>query len=174
MDTQCIRPLCATQHLGDVILGQMGSDLNHRHSIPNAIMASKPFQLFWLLFIALMVEKVQSFAKDEYLKRVQPEYLTGPAVLHEAFNLYQSESEQNIRNRIRTIIEHLPDHFCEKIRAGRVELLAPEAWYPLIHSYPFHWRFRNFLLRHQVLLSPADARLLFPQSNLVAYWTHSW
>jgi mannosyltransferase OCH1-like enzyme len=174
MDTQCLSPLCPQFSSGDVILGQMGLDLNNQHSIPNAIMASKPFQLFWLLFIALIMEKVKSFTNDKDLKRAQPEFLTGPVVLHEAFDLYQSEPEQDIRNRIRTIIGDLPDHIYKRVRAGCIEILPPDAWYPINWTFPFHWRFRNLLLRHQVLLSPADARSLFPKASLVTYWTHSW
>ena len=44
---------------GDIVLGQMGRKAKSVNAIPNAIMASKPFQLFWLLVIALMIEKAE-------------------------------------------------------------------------------------------------------------------
>ena len=94
IDTECLRPLYMFTHSGDVILGQMGADLNAGHSIPNAIMASKPFQLFWLLVIALMIEKVEFYGTNGRLGKVEPEWVTGPSVLHNAFEFYRSESEK--------------------------------------------------------------------------------
>ena len=41
LDFQCLAPLDALEKWkGDVIVGQMGTDDSHRHSIPNAFMAS--------------------------------------------------------------------------------------------------------------------------------------
>jgi mannosyltransferase OCH1-like enzyme len=174
LDTECLRPLSAMPHAGDVILGQMGPDLNFAHSIPNAIMASKPFQLFWLLFIAMMIEKLESLETAEDIRRAGPEAITGPVLLHEAFDYYRSESEQNVRIRARTIIENLPEHVSARVRAGRLELLPPDIWYPMTWTNPFHVRLRRFILKHGLLLAPAEARSLFPRANLVTYWTHSW
>jgi len=174
MDTECLRPLRTTLCSGDVILGQMGPDLNFNHSIPNAIMASKPFQLFWLLVISIMIEKVEFCRRSESLRLVRPEYLTGPIVLHEAFNCYRSESEQNIRVRTRTVMENLPEHISARVRAGRIEVLSPDIWYPIDWRNPLHNRLRNSVLDRGVLLSPAEACSLFPKANLVTYWTHSW
>jgi len=116
---------------GDVILGQMGPDLNFEHSIPNAVMASKPFQLFWLVVIILMMEKVKSRGRVGDLGRATPESLTGPILLHEAFDFYRSESEKNIRLRTLPIIEKLPEEISARIQAGRIELLPPDVWYPI-------------------------------------------
>jgi mannosyltransferase OCH1-like enzyme len=174
MDTECLRPLSTLIYSGDVILGQMGHDLNFEQSIPNAIMASKPFQLFWLLFIAMITEKVGSFEKDEDLRKVGPEWITGPAVLHEAFHIYRSETEQNVRIRARSVMEKLPEHISTRIRAGHIDLLSPDTWYPLIHSNPVHQRLRRFLLDREILLTPAEACAMFPKASLVTYWTHSW
>jgi len=174
VDTECLRPLSRMPSWGDVILGRMGQDLRFAHSIPNAIMASKPFQLFWLLFIAMIAEKVESFEKDEDIGKAGPELLTGPIILHEAFDFYRSETEQNIRGRARLVIENLPEHISARIRAGRIELLPADIWYPLIWSNPVHQRFRRFLLDRKILLTPAEACAIFPKASLVTYWTHSW
>jgi hypothetical protein len=174
LDTECLRPLSTMPHSGDVILGQMGPDLNFANSIPNAIMASKPFQLFWLLVLALMIEKLESLGTAEDIRRAGSEVITGPGLLHEAFDYYRLESEQNVRIRTRTIIENLPENVSAQVKAGRIELLPPDIWYPIISSDPFHSLFRRFILRHGILLAPAEARSLFPQANLLTYWTHSW
>ena len=174
LDTECLRPLSTMPHSGDVILGQMGPDLNFAHSIPNAIMASKPFQLFWLLVVAMMVEKLETLGTTGDIKRAGPEVVTGPVLLHEAYNYYRLESEENIRIRTRTIIENLPQHVSARVGAGRIELLPPDIWYPMDWANPFHQRFRRFILKHEVLLAPAEARSLFPQADLLTYWTHSW
>src|SRR6478672_11511791 len=68
--TECLRPVVTMPFSGDVILGQMAPDLNLERSIPNAIMASKPFQLFWLVVIVLMMEKVETLGRVGYLSRV--------------------------------------------------------------------------------------------------------
>jgi inositol phosphorylceramide mannosyltransferase catalytic subunit len=175
MDTECLRPLWTMPLKGDVILGQMGSDLIcFEQSVPNAIMASKPFQLFWLLVIALMTEKFKLFEKNQNLKTVQPETLTGPILLHEAFNYYQSESEQNIRLRTRSIICNLPERLSVRVRVGCIELLPPDVWYPMDWTNPFHRRVRHSVLSRGMPLSPAEACSLFPEAYLVTYWTHSW
>jgi inositol phosphorylceramide mannosyltransferase catalytic subunit len=174
MDTECLRPLGTTPFSGDVILGQMGPDLNFGQSIPNAIMASKPFQLFWLVVVALMMEKVESHGRVGDLRRVAPETLSGPALLHEAFDFYRSESEKNIRLRTLPIIEKLPGNVSARVQAGRIELLPPDVWFPIVWTNPFHKRFRSFLQKNGILLAPSDARFLFPKANLVTYWTRSW
>jgi inositol phosphorylceramide mannosyltransferase catalytic subunit len=174
MDTECLRPLWTMTRSGDVILGQMGPDLNFEHSIPNAIMASRPFQLFWLLVIALMIEKVEFFGRSENLRGVRPESLTGPILLHEAFDFYRRESEQSIRLRTRTVIENMPERISTRVQAGRIELLPPDIWYPIAWTNPLHSRLRTSVLDRGVLLSPAKACSMFPKATLVTYWAHSW
>jgi inositol phosphorylceramide mannosyltransferase catalytic subunit len=174
MDTQCLRPLSTIPLSGGVILGQMGPDVNFPHAIPNAIMASKPFQLFWLVVIVLIMEKVKSIGRVEDIKRAGPEWVTGPVVLHEAFCLYQSESEQNIRLRAQPIIEKMPEEISARIKAGSIELLPPNVWYPMIWTNALHEWLGRLLQKHGILLAPSDARSLFPKASLVTYWTHTW
>src|SRR5690606_7924245 len=83
MDTECLRSLDDILKNGDVILGSMGSDLTFPHSIPNAVMASKPRQEFWLLVISIMSE----------LNFTQPEPVTGPVMLKRAYKAYRDQYE---------------------------------------------------------------------------------
>ena len=174
MDTECLQPLSTMPTSGDVVLGQMGPKVEAVNAIPNAIMASKPFQLFWLLVIALMIEKAGS-AGVEALRKAGPEHTTGPAVLHEAFDFYRSQSEQWIRARAEPVLAKLPEHLSARLQVGRIELLGPDQWYPIDWTNPIHqWLLRRFLLKRKTVLGPADTRLLFPKSTLVTYWAHSW
>ena len=66
---------------GDVVLGQMGPDLAFEQSIPNAIMASKPSQLFWVLFIAMMIARADKLGNPEAMCQRGPEFCTGPILL---------------------------------------------------------------------------------------------
>ena len=174
MDTECLLPLSTMTISGDIVLGQMGRKAKSTNAIPNAIMASKPFQLFWLLVIALMIEKAERVGARDLMK-AGPEPFTGPVLLHEAFDLYRSESERSIRARAQPVITKLPEQLNARLQVGRIELLAPHLWYPLDWTNPIYkWLLRDFLLRHKAILGPADTCLLFPKSALVTYWTHSW
>ena len=174
MDTECLLPLSKMTTSGDIVLGQMGRKAKSANAIPNAIMASKAFQLFWLLVIALMIEKAERVGAQDLMK-AGPEPFTGPVLLHEAFDLYRSESERSIRARAQPVITKLSEQLNARLQVGRIELLAPHLWYPLDWTNPIHkWLLRDFLLRHRTILGPADTCLLFPKSALVTYWTHTW
>jgi hypothetical protein len=130
--------------------------------------------LFWLLVIALMIEKAERVGVRDLVK-AGPEQFTGPVLLHDAFDLYRSESERSIRARAQPVITKLPEQLNARLQVGRIELLAPYLWYPIDWTNPIHkWLLRDFLLRQKTILGPADTSLLFPKSALVTYWTHSW
>jgi mannosyltransferase OCH1-like enzyme len=65
MDTECLAPLDGLRAEGDVVLGRMGWDERFEHSVPNAIMASKPHQAFWLVAIALAFAPSKPRSKAE-------------------------------------------------------------------------------------------------------------
>jgi FkbM family methyltransferase len=80
MDTECLRPLDGLLNLAGVVLGRMGQNTSFAHSVPNASMASRPRQEFWLFLIALMMLRARLNAG--------PEFLTGPILLKNAVDLY--------------------------------------------------------------------------------------
>ena len=171
MDTECLLPLSTITFSGDVILGRMGTNVKFAGSIPNAIMGSKAFQLFWPLFITFMMEEAQA-AKGTY---PGPGPITGSVVLREAAQFYQSMSEPKIRSRAQPVIDRLPDEFRVRLQAGKLELLSPHVWYPIDWTNGVHQDLlRRFLRRRHVILRQVDSRLLFPESTLVTYWTHTW
>jgi len=169
MDTECLLPLSTSNFSGDVILGRMGTNVDFEASIPNAIMGSKAFQLFWPLFITFMMEEAHA------AKHSGPGPVTGSVHLRKAVDFYQSTSESKIWSRAQPVIDCLPDKFRSRLQAGKLELLSPHVWYPIDWTNGVHQDFlRRFLRQRNVVLRPDDSRLLFPGSALVTYWTHTW
>jgi mannosyltransferase OCH1-like enzyme len=84
LDTECLRPLGQTLARADIVLGRMGNDPTFPHSIPNAMMASAPGQLFWLLAIAIAIERIIECGNVQRMDDNGPEQLTGPILLRDA------------------------------------------------------------------------------------------
>jgi inositol phosphorylceramide mannosyltransferase catalytic subunit len=174
MDTECLKPIAKMKKSGDVVLGQMGPHLAFEHSIPNAMMASKPSQLFWALYIAMMIAKADELGSPEAMRQRGPEVCTGPILLREAFEFYRSEPEIRVRERAQPVIRQLSEALRTRLHGGKIELLAPTWWYPMDWNNRFHQRLRNELIRQHIILDPAEASALFPNAILVTYWTQSW
>lgn len=172
MDTECLKPLDKTLSQGRIILGRMGHDANHDHSIPNAMMASAPGQLFWLLAISMSIEKIRECKDNGTILGAQPEDLTGPVLLKKAFDYYTTASEAQVRQRAAWVLEQAGLRW--NIDYDKITLLRPEAWYPVDWTNYVHRMFRHELLTKRAVLNATKARRLFPNSDLVTYWTHSW
>ena len=168
MDTECVQPLDALGNMGDVIIGRMGLDKSYPHSIPNAIMASRPGQLFWLFMIALAIERFPTCIGMQ----VAPENLTGPVLLRDTFLEYSSLSEREINNRISVATQGCADRLPSK--HGQVVTLPPSLFYPIDWHNPIHARFRRKMIRNEFILPRNVLRYLFPNALMVTYWTHSW
>ena len=165
LDTECLRPLDPLLHRADVLLGRMGPSESFAHSIPNAIMASKPRQEFWLFAISLLLEFSQ------YHDR--PELLTGPVLLKSAHDLYTAKDPvwaNAATNRIRGFLR--PDQ--QPVPGpSKIELLSSRQWFPIDWSDPIHQLLRTSVLKGQRLDDAAKAAL-FPESSMVTWWSHSW
>lgn len=170
MDSECLRPLESMRNMGDVIVGRMGRDNSFEHSIPNAIMASKPKQAFWLLTIAFAVDRLQkSQEKNDY----RPEWLTGPILLKDAVDFYMSNSQKDVSDFILKI--------CPELRAdiatcdfGTIKIVAPAVWYPVNWNNFIHTIFRNKMSHEKVVLDRPTASRIFPRAFIVTYWSASW
>lgn len=170
MDTECLRPVDPLFESGDVWLGRMGNDGDFPHSIPNAIMASRPLQEFWLLAICLLVESADALNGRE--ARVGPETMTGPILLKKAYDTYMCVERGVVCKMVQRIASRLPANLQPEAKASHVDLLEPDTWYPIDWSNIIHLR----LSREAVdpPLSKTTMRWLFPKSFLVTFWTHSW
>ncbi len=160
MDTECLRPLDALLDRGDILLGRMGSNPEHPHSIPNAIMASKPRQEFWLLVMWLLVD----FAK----RGGDPEYLTGPVLLKTAVDLYLARDPEWVKSAIHAIAELLPPELKPVTARSKVMLLSNREWFAVDWTDPLHQLLRREILIGN-LLSDERKRELFPDSWMVTY-----
>ena len=90
LDFESIRPLdplLKKYSNYDVILGRMGKDKKFEHSIPNALMISKPRADFWLYVINEMSKRVN---------KGRPEYDTGPVLLKHCVDTYKGTSKIKI------------------------------------------------------------------------------
>lgn len=170
MDTECLRPVDPLFESGDVWLGRMGDDRHFPHSIPNAIMASRPLQEFWLLAIHLLVENAEGLS--DRTPRVGPETMTGPILLKRAYDTYMCAERSAVRSMIQGIASRLPDNLQPRAKVTQVELLEPDTWYPMDWSNIIHLR----LSREAVdcPLRKPTMRWLFASSFLVTFWAHSW
>tara|TARA_B100000035_G_C20973254_1_gene542022 strand:+ start:320 stop:1063 length:744 start_codon:yes stop_codon:yes gene_type:complete len=90
LDFKCLKPfdsLLKKYNNYDIILGRMGHDKNMGHSIPNALMISKPNCDFWLHVIKEMKKRVN---------KASPEYDTGPVLLKNCVDSYKGSNKIKI------------------------------------------------------------------------------
>jgi len=175
MDTECLEPL---GHLfdssADVWLGRMGDDADFPHSIPNAIMASRPLQEFWLLAMHFLVENATTTVGSHTQVLAGPEATTGPILLKKTYNTYVSGKRDAVREMIRRVAVRFPANLRPDPTVSTIELLEPNCWYPMNWANVIHdqllWEIRNDTIR----LGDRTKRWLFPRSYFVTYWGHSW
>ena len=172
MDSECLRPLEPLRDRADVLLGRMGWDNGFEHAVPNALMASRPFQIFWLLYVAIMMEKAAG-ASVEAMALAGPETFTGPIALKEAADFYRTQPDA-VLDRCKPVIDALPPEWRAQIESGTLALLEPDAWYGIDWTNPMHRRLRAKILKTQRPLDRTVALRLFPKATLITYWSHSW
>src|SRR5690606_28155640 len=97
LDTECLRPLDPVLSGRQLVLGQMGEDLQFAHAIPNAMMASAPRQLFWLLAVSMAIERIRECTGSDDMRARGPEALTGPILLKDAYDYYVAAGEAAVR-----------------------------------------------------------------------------
>ena len=174
MDTECLKPVASLFESGDIWLGRMGNNPDFPHSIPNAIMASRPLQEFWLLAIHLLVENAKSLGDPAAMVGKGPETMTGPILLKNAYDAYMLSERRAVSEMIQGIAARLPPNLQPQKEASRVNLLVPDIWYPIDWSNMIHLRLSCEVVDFKLTLGERTKRWLFPKSFLVTYWTHSW
>jgi hypothetical protein len=174
MDTECLKPLAPFFRSGDVWLGRMGTDPDFAHSVPNAIMASRPRQEFWLLAIHFLVENARAQDGPDGMIARGPEVLTGPILLKTAYDTYVASERSTVQAMIRGIAARLPENLQPQAKVSEIVLLDPDIWYPIDWSNVIHFRLLSEITSSQLMLGHAAKQWLFPTASLVTYWTHSW
>ena len=165
MDVECLKPLDRLLELGDIVLVRMGPDPDFPGSVPNAIMASRPRQEFWLFLISRLLQAAASPRS--------PEETTGPVLLKSALDLYLTRDLEWSGAAIRSVAERLPSGLQPMGGRPRFRLLPSREWFPLDWSDPIHQRVRREVLEGR-LLTDEVKRELFPHASMVSYWSHMW
>jgi hypothetical protein len=112
------------REMGDVLVGRMGGDNDFEHSLPNAVMASKAGQAFWLLAIAFASERLAEFHLRKGAQDIRPEWLTGPILLKDVVDFYSSHTTEEVRQRLSA----RPNW--RLVRCfGKIRILPPAIWY---------------------------------------------
>lgn len=164
MDFECLKSfndlIMDTEY--DVILGRMGNDVNFEHSIPNAIMISKPKEEFWIYVICCLYQ---------IDKQLPTELTTGPILLKTAYDKYQSNYEQCKLDidKIKHLFQHNVDNK-SKIEVRKGEDLYPVNWLEE-KSNP---KYRLRVVGKGEIFTKTFVKKNFPNSYAVTYWTHSW
>lgn len=172
LDTECLRSLEVDRQGHDVLLARLGPESGFRHSIPNAIMASVPLQLFWLFYVAVIIDGLAD-RDSAALLALGPEDITGPVALKRAADAYLADPSA-ARLRATPLLDQLPADLRDRVVAGRLDLLPLDAWYPFDWNNKIHARLRTRLLDRRQVLRPEAARALFPRASVVTYWTAGW
>jgi hypothetical protein len=150
----------------------MGNLPGFAHSIPNAMMAARPRQEFWLLVMHHMVN-----AANESGSQGQRgvEAMTGPILLKLAHDQYVGAADRDaVDASIGGVARHYVGWLPQKRTPSRIRLLPASAWYPIDWSNVIH-NHLQLELAQCALARPAVARRwLFPASTLVTYWSHTW
>jgi len=165
-----VRPLQSLLRAGDVWLGRMGHDPAFQHSIPNALMASRPLQEFWLVVIDMLLDHARALRDGALV--AGPPTVTGPILLKKAYDHYMNAPRSTVRETVVRMASRLPADLQPDDGPSQVTMLEPSQWYALDWSNPIHLRLCREVVESG--LSTPTARLLFPEACLVTYWTHSW
>mmetsp|Transcript_7238 Transcript_7238/g.14486 ORF Transcript_7238/g.14486 Transcript_7238/m.14486 type:complete len:325 (-) Transcript_7238:1371-2345(-) len=155
LDTWCLRPMDRLVTDNTVYLAEMSTDVDFSHNIPNAWFASSPGHPFWIFFTTLIEELLFAKGPEEY---IQPEQLTGPIILKQAVDAWNS-----IRGDDPTITI---------VKAGKVFV---DDW----HAYEGEEKrelFREKCKAKEIHTEKMtkSCREEYPDAYVLTYWTHTW
>lgn len=170
MDTECLRSIHSSATAGAIVLCRMGGNPDFEHSLPNAVMASRPFQIFWLFAIKRMLDA----AASPDAATAGPEDLTGPILLKRTYDAFIILDEAAVRAELAPLVALLSERQRTSLRYAKPSILPGRVWYPIDWTNLLHKRLRDRLRRDNRILPGAVGRTLFPHAAVVTYWGHSW
>jgi hypothetical protein len=165
MDTWLLRKLDSlhrafTECQGQkAIVAMLSEDVEFRHNIPNAWMASSPGHPFWLFLVRVIQERYTDIlmreAQGDKDADVGVESLTGPVVLKEAYDTWQ----------------------CTFGDMANIE--AIEAGYVFVSNWNDEEKasyFRKKCQAEQITTEQQQKQCLkaFPRAHVLTFWTHTW
>jgi mannosyltransferase OCH1-like enzyme len=163
LDVECLQPLDRYLSDNDILVGRMGHDTAFPNSIPNAIMASKPRQEFWLYVMSHLAAGPASG---------DVEVVTGPKFLKACIDGW-NKGEGDQRARIESIRTQLTPELAVTDRTRRITILPPDEWYALNWNDPAHQLLRAEWLNKSEM-SRTNKEAFLGRSTLITYWAHSW
>lgn len=147
----------------DVILGRMGNDPNFEHSIPNAIMISKPGAEFWLFVIFMLMNTDRS---------INTEWSTGPVMLKRCYDLYVQDY-----SKVKECIDNIKRLYFPGLetKMSKIQIRKPN------DLYPINWleektnpKYRHRVVGKGEIFNKTFLKKNFRDSYAITYWTHSW
>lgn len=165
MDTECLKSLDGMLALGDVVLGRMGNNRSFPHSIPNAIMASRPKQQFWLLVISILLHRSTMPGR--------PEFITGPILLKSAVDLYLGNNGNSALDGIQRISYFLGSNQQPDPIPPSLAIVDPRLLYGIDWSNEDHQKLRKHVLSGGTIGKDLRKKL-FGNAWMVTYWSHTW
>ena len=135
-------------------------------------MASKPKQIFWLLAVALAIERFDEAQKANKLADIGPEELTGPVLFKDVVEFYSSHSADQIAARAAPVLRHFDksDYSFGKLTILTLRRYAvSDKLRDLAHQI-----FRRKMARERAVLNEMAVEKNFKDSFIVNYWSHSW
>jgi hypothetical protein len=171
MDFQCLNSLEKYCSYDDMVLCQMGTNSNFEHSIPNAIIFSPKGHPFLYFYLYQIIERQKEILKSGGSEEA-PEFATGPVMLKKSLHKYQSS------NWAESLDDFIGTNFPKAVnRCVGFKPILIESGYkllPIDWNDSIHQSFRQKLLLNNRLLTQEEAKKMFPNSDVVTYWTHTW
>lgn len=174
MDTECLKPVAESVSGADIVLCRMGKNADFPHSIPNAIMASKPAQVFWLFAITKAIEAFENCEDWRERDAKGPESLTGPELLKRCVDEYSKLSSNEVNEIVSSVRSELTPEQNSRVQYGEIRILPPNDWYPLDWTNLLHKQICNRLRKKKEALPRDTVIRLFPTSTAITYWNHTW
>jgi inositol phosphorylceramide mannosyltransferase catalytic subunit len=160
LDFECLKsidPLLNTCLEYDIILGKMDSLNGSEHDIPNAIMISKPKQLFWIYVFNELME-------NSKLHNKSVEFYTGPIMLKNAYVKYA-----NVNTNVN---EFITKYQLDYTNDSNIKIMEPEILYPL--SWITEADERKEFLNADYRTLTERVKQKYPKAYTITYWTHTW
>lgn len=163
LDFECLKslnPLLNDHNDVDIILGKMDATENStEHDIPNAIMISKPNQLFWVyVFNELM--------KNSKIPNKQVEFYTGPVMLKNAYLKFTSKTHQEEIN------DMISQYNLNCTDDSKIQIMESDVLYPLSWSTEQDDRVKFLNTEYNELTEHVKTK--YPNAYTITYWTHTW
>ncbi len=176
MDFECLKPfdtLLTQNSEYDVLFGAIEYDKDNKfhqdNSVPNAIMISKPRQVFWIFVMHELLHK----NGDE---NERTEAMTGPVLLKKAIDKYNARGDKfREEDWYKEMLEKLGPALAPYPNESKIHIFPPEIFYPISWSTNANDQSRSDGLYSSEREKNSEAmKKKYPNAYAITYWTHNW